>query len=452
MQQLKPWMKERNMLSRIEKKIAMEISARPDNPGWNLFRVFEIHGLFSVSLFRKALKELSKEHEILRTRFRYEQNEWHRVIEDDVTPRIEMRTVRATDPQQHMGLVQKQLIEWQNQPISLEDAPPYCFVGVIKTAWNHHFIMLRISHAIFDGISSSIIMHEIVRMYIKQLLFVSVWSKQHSQPPGAYACWQNEQLLQNEDARRFWEDVNQRFSATQIPMSADAPHHENTLAGGVRIRFSKESLGGLQKLRRQYRMTESFFLFTVFQLALYSETGNPDIHIRLTSSNRSQGEIEHTIGMFATGLPFPSRIDENKTFAEWSNCLREQYSKSLKWGYLYPEPMNKSPFILFNFYNSTIDEFYSKKLSYGLGSVRVRTDLVPFHLFSFHALLQIVRNMGPELEFFLLYRKAWYKEDSVQRVLNRYIELIRWIMANPDEPLSHGLRRIQTVNEMTEVA
>jgi pipecolate-incorporating enzyme len=431
-------------LSHIERQIASAVSQLPNNPGWNLFRVFEIEGLFSVTLLRKALEQLFSDHEILRTRFLKEAEEWKRVVLPNVEIPLEVCHVREPTTENRMRTAQQLLIEWQKRPILL-DQPPYCFVGVVTTGWNHRFVMLRISHAIFDGISSSIVLHELLRLYLKQILFFSVLPQRRSSTPSDYVRWQKEESERQPEALHFWEEAERRFAPTLFPMSVPDPDVENTLAGIQRVRFSKESLGGLHRVRRLFRMTESFFLFTVLQLALSAETGRKRISIRLTSSNRSQGDVSHTIGSFANGLPFTTDIDESKTYGEWSQPLRRPYSNSLRWGGLYPEQAEMSPFILFNYYNSEVDAFYSRKLSYGIGSVKIRTDLVPFHMFPFHAKLLIVRNLGADLEFFLLYRQAWYSDKAITGFMDRYVQLIRWIIHNPDKPLMKGLSEIRSV-------
>lgn len=438
-------MAQSNQLSNIEKHICAAISNNPDNPGWNLFRVFEIHGVFSVALLRRALNDLCREHEILRTRFVKDSDEWSREILSSVEIPFETRHVREADPEQRMRSVQSILFEWQKRPIRMDQRPPYCFAGVITTALNHRYVMLRISHAIFDGVSSSILLHDLVRLYLKRIFFFSVPPTLRSSTPGQYARWQNEESERQTEAVKFWQEADRRFVPTLLPLKTNEPDENETLAGIHRIRFSKESLGEMKRVRRQFRMTESFFLFTVLQLALSVETNQNRVCIRLTSSNRSQGDIRHTIGSFANGLPFTTDIDGSKTYEEWSRTLREPYSKALRWGGLYPDQTALSPFILFNYYHSEVDEFYSRKLSYGIGSIKIRTDLVPFHMFTFHAMLLIARDMGKEMEFFLLYRQAWHHDKTIKRFLPRYMELIRWILQNPDTPLEKGLNAIQSI-------
>jgi non-ribosomal peptide synthetase component F len=196
----------------------------------------------------------------------------------------------------------------------------------------------------------------------------------------------------------------------------------------------------LKALSRSQNVTLYMTLLAAFKALLHRYSDQTDIVIGGSSANRTQIEMEKLIGFFVNMLVLRTNLSGDPTFTELLQRVREvtlgayanQHTPfaTLVNALKVKREWNRNPLfqVVFVLQNAEIGTFELPGLT--LSPVRFEGNLSPFDI------LVSLREGDASIGGTLTYSEELFKHATMERLLNRYRNLLEHIVANPDEQLS----------------
>ncbi|WP_025028834.1 non-ribosomal peptide synthetase [Caldalkalibacillus mannanilyticus] len=270
-----------------------------------------LEGKLDLVRMEAAFKQLIQRHESLRTGFEMIEGEPVQRVYQDVPFAVEY--VKATEEEA------EEIIQRFVREFNLEQ-PPLLRVGLIEVAPDRHILMLDTHHMISDGVSSTILMEEFVRLYEGESL-----------PPlriqyKDYAVWQQSQVQseQTKQQEAYWLDVFAGdLPVLEMPTDHVRPALQNFSGGSFEFIIPPDISKKLKKLAAQTGSTLYMLLLATYTTLLHKYSGQEDVIVGTPIAGRAHADLEAVIGMFVNTLAIRSYPSGEKTFLHYLNEIKE---------------------------------------------------------------------------------------------------------------------------------
>ncbi|MFH8442198.1 amino acid adenylation domain-containing protein [Streptomyces sp. NPDC018026] len=295
----------------------------PESRQYTIPIVWRLRGPLDVSALGRALDEIVRRHEALRTRF---------------TPRdgVPFLTVEqhafcpfaVTDLAGASGTVDqaRKLIErFAETGFDLERGP-LIRAALIRLAADEHMLAAAIHHIAADGWSLDVMTSELGALYpayasggVSPLPDLPV---QYSD----YAVWQHEILDEDALAEHldYWRNhLEGAPSAIDMPTDRRRPAMPSHDGDHVDFTVDAETADRLRALGGRFHATSFMSLVSVFGVLLHRLSGQDDVCLGYFVGNRDRLETEGLIGLFVNTLVLRSRCSDGDSFEDVLRRVRE---------------------------------------------------------------------------------------------------------------------------------
>ena len=292
---------------------------------YNEQEALRLSGELNIEALCQAIQEIVQRQEILRTTFKSIDGSPVREILPSLElliPRIDLQGVSADDrPAKIEQLYQQEI----SQSFDLANGPLVRF-NVVQLAPQDYVLLFTMHHIITDGWSTSVFCNELEILYRA----FSIGSASPLPPLSIqyvdFACWQR----QLEDDRELVHQIDywqQQLAGTPplLELPTDYPRPTVQTFEGKKVFFEIEPdlTQQLKRLSQASGTTLFMTLFSTFSTLLYRYSGQRDIVVGTPVANRNRSELEGLIGCFVNTLALRSRLDDNPTFSDLLNQVRE---------------------------------------------------------------------------------------------------------------------------------
>ncbi|HVG43869.1 MAG TPA: condensation domain-containing protein, partial [Longimicrobium sp.] len=292
---------------------------------YNLPGALRFAGALDAAALERALGEIVRRHEALRTVFREVDGGAVQVTlpfagfalpVDDLSGLPE--TARETE-------VRRRAREDAARPFDLAEGPLFR-AALLRVADEEHVLLLCTHHIVSDGWSTGVLHRELGALY-------PAFARGEGDPlpplPVQYAdfaVWQREQLAGEVLDRQlaYWKE---RLSGAPalLELPTDRPRPPVQSHRGARERFDLPLalLDGLQALGRSQGATLYMVMLSAFQLLLSKYSGSEDVVVGSPIAGRTRKEVEELIGFFANTLVLRTDLSGDPTFRQLLGRVRE---------------------------------------------------------------------------------------------------------------------------------
>ena len=305
-------------LSFAQQRLWILDQMNPGDPSYNIAAAVKIEGPLQVALLQRALAEIVRRHEVLRTTFRTNGDEPIQVISEDNS--VSLSIVDA-DRSQAWRLAN----ESAQRPFELAHGP-VMRVTLLKLSEDVHWLVLVVHHIAFDGVSREILIRELTSLY--EAFAAGAPSPLPELPIqyADYAVWQRE-LLQGQafekEIAHWRESLGERPPSLRLLTDHPRQTSSRTLRGAKVTRPLSHAL--IDSLG-QLALTENASLFMImvaaFKVLLWRYTRQRELIVGAPVANREMVDIENSIGFFINALAMRSHVDPNLTFREFLKQVR----------------------------------------------------------------------------------------------------------------------------------
>ncbi len=286
----------------------------PDSPAYNVPIAFRIKGQLEVQALEKALDEIVRRHEALRTTFAMRDGNLRQIIQPPfhlALKQVDLRNVAAESRDEE---AQKMLRAEAQTPFDLDNEPLIRGLLVRFDVADYIFGIVM-HHAISDGWSLTIFFKELEKFHdafvrnlpLPELPAVLIQPADHAQ-------WQRDvcggESLKTELA--WWkETLNGAPPSVQLPVDSVAAQQQK--AGRAVAQLPKEFGAAITALGKTQGCTPFVIHLSALALTLHRWTQQSDLVLGTVVAGRNHAELEKVIGCFVNFLPLRIKIDSRET-------------------------------------------------------------------------------------------------------------------------------------------
>ncbi|MES2695947.1 MAG: amino acid adenylation domain-containing protein, partial [Verrucomicrobiota bacterium] len=290
----------------------------PGTPVYNLCQAVRMRGTLDLGALEKALNEIVRRHEILRTNFIAADGNPVQAIASTRTLTVDFVDASgapaATREEEVLGRLRE------------ESRRSFDFVNglllralVVRVTADEHVLMLTMHHIISDGWSIGVLYRELAALYVEYCGGVAAALPELSIQFADYALWEREQMQGPalESSLAFWK----KQLGTGLPvldLPTDRPHPATPTSRGAleTLTLSPALSSALKTLSQKENSTLFMTLLAAFDVLLYRWTGQEDIVVGSVVAGRRKTEIEKLIGFFVNTVVLRGDLSGSPTFRE----------------------------------------------------------------------------------------------------------------------------------------
>ena len=297
----------------------------PGSPFYNIPAAVRLKGALDADALARALGEIVRRHESLRTTFAVRDGQPVQVIAP--VGRVTMPVVDLTD---RPGPAR----EPEARRLAAEEARtgfdltrgPLLRARLLRLDEREHILLLTMHHIISDGWSIGVLVRELTLLY-------DAFSHGRPSPlpelPIQYADfaeWQREYLSGAvlEQQLAYWKrQLGGEIPALDLPTDRPRPAVQTSVGDSLTREIPAAVVESLRAVCRQEGASLFMGLLAVFDLLLHRYTGQEDFTVGSPIANRNRAEIEPLIGVFINTLVLRADLSGRPTFRELLRRVRE---------------------------------------------------------------------------------------------------------------------------------
>ncbi len=413
----------------------------PGSAVYNVCQAVRMDGALNVAALERALNEIVRRHEVLRTNF----------------VAAEGRPVQAIAPERTLVLAIVDLSDWQDgtgaeelqRRLKEESRRPFDLTRdvlirglLVRTSPVEHTLLLTLHHIISDGWSLGILFRDLAAYYTAfsqgqtptlpelpiQFADYVFWDRETTQGPAL------ERLLS------YWrKQLHGPLPVLDLPV--DHPRSLAPMSRGAAqtVQLSRPLTQALKALGQQEGATLFMTLLAAFQVLLHRWTGQEDIVVGSVVAGRRKVELERLIGFFVNTLVFRGDLTGEPTFRELLVRTRETAVGALAHqdlpferlvNELRPDrSLSRNPLfqVMFVLQNAPMAPTNLPQLR--LQPIEVDTGTSKFDLTL--SMMETPDGLRAAME----YNADLFEPGTIARMLGCFQTLLESIVANPDESI-----------------
>ncbi|HEX6038739.1 amino acid adenylation domain-containing protein [Longimicrobium sp.] len=290
----------------------------PDKPLYNVPVAMLVPADVDVPLLERALSEVVRRHEALRTSFRMgDDGQLLQIVHEPFAMKVDVVEARHRVGDRFADSVNDLVAEEGARPFDLSH-PPLFRVTLLRVTDDDFAMVTTTHHIVTDGWAYPMMNREILECY-------GAWKegREPQLPPvelryADYTVWQREQL-QGENLQRqvaYWRDVLDGAPAIELPTDRPRPAVASQRGHFHRFRLDAALADRLRELCKREAATLNMVLMAAFYALLQRYTGQDDMVVGTLLGNRPRKELEDIIGVFVNTAALRVRLDGDPSFRE----------------------------------------------------------------------------------------------------------------------------------------
>ncbi|HEX3492976.1 MAG TPA: amino acid adenylation domain-containing protein, partial [Streptosporangiaceae bacterium] len=407
---------------------------------YNVPQALRLTGPLDRAALDRALTALTARHEALRTRLVAGPGDRPVQVIDPPRPvSPELLDWSGQDPDQHPQQL-RDLIDVESlRPFRLADGP-LLRSWLVRLAAGEHVLLVVVHHAVFDGWSARLLLHELAAHYDGQAELPDL-PVQFAD----YALWERARLADPavlDGLAGYWRDTLAGAETLQFPTDHPRPVVED-FDGGLAHRMTDRALlDGLRALSRREGTTLFVTLMAGLQAVLHRYTGQADITVGTVAASRDRAELTPLIAFLVTTLPIRGNLAGDPTFTELMARLRDAtvgaYAhQDLPFGKLVEtlrveRDPGRSPLfqVLLTYAERDLDPIRAGGVEFALTDLVVGINAAKFDL-------DFLAEARPDgLWFECSYKTGLFEPATIERLLGHLEVLLHGVVADPSARLS----------------
>jgi amino acid adenylation domain-containing protein len=406
-----------------------------------------LHLTFPVNtaVLQRALNEVARRHETLRTTFITLRGELVQAIAPQfAVPMVEV-DLSGLAPAERNAEARRIAIEDARSPFDLA-LGPLIRTTLLRMSKKESVFLLTMHHIIFDGWSFTILLRELSQIYEAYAAGRPSPLPELPIQYGDFAVWQRRWLRGDALEARlgYWRKQLADLPLLQLPTDYPRPAFQSFQGARHTLKIPRALCEAIRALGVTEGMTPFMTLLTAFKALLYRYAGQDEIVVGVPIANRDRVEIEGLIGFFVNTLVMRTDFSGDPTFREALARVRKvsleafehqdvPFEKLVE--QLQPQrDLSRNPLFQVTF------QLYGSNTGSGEGIASFDDAASPFEVdpgtAKFDLRFDLAETTDGGLTGFLEYDTALFAPESVARMARHFQILLECAVANPGLRLS----------------
>jgi amino acid adenylation domain-containing protein len=406
-----------------------------------------LRGRLDGAAFERALGEIVRRHEALRTSFPVREGEPVQAIAPFAGFRL------AGIDLSHLPEDRREAEAWrignaaERRPFDLERGPLLRFL-LLRLREEEHVLFLVVHHLVFDGWSTAVFLRELSALYAAFRRGLPSPLPEPRLQYADWALWQHEWLRGEilEEQLRWWRDrLESAPRVLDLPTDFPHPPLETYAGASMHVRLPDALVAGVRAFGRgpgseERPATVFMILLAAFQALLARLSGQTTVCTGTHVADRNRLESEDLIGFFVNTVVIRADLDGNPSGREIVARVRERVLGAFAHQDLPFEKLvealnpardlRRSPLfqVAFTLHNLPREDLRLPGLETEL--LEVSPDTAQYEL------SLTLWESGDRIAGGLQYRTSLFVEPTVRRLLRSYEVLLGGLVADPGAPIS----------------
>jgi amino acid adenylation domain-containing protein len=289
---------------------------QPGDPAYHVPSVLRLSGELDERALARALTEIERRHEVLRTLYAERDGEPVQVIGPPRTRELPGVELGGLPPARREPEARRLAAAWLLQPFDLARGPLWR-AACVRLAPSLRLVVLAVHHIAADGWSMGVLMREIAVLYEA---FAGGCPSPLAPLPIQYAdfavwqrSWQAGAVL--EAGLTYWhERLADAPEVIDLPVDRPRTAAMTSAAGGVPLSLDAAVIRELRRVGRGAGTTPFMELLAGLQVLLHRFCGQPDVVVGAPLAGRRHLETEGLIGCFLNILPLRADLSGRPSF------------------------------------------------------------------------------------------------------------------------------------------
>ena len=416
----------------------------------NMPYAFRLVGSLNVEALRRSLQEIVRRHEAFQMVFREIKGrpvQFVGHVPNIEVPIVDLRHLPPKDRDKEFTRISTDDAEL---PFDLEEGPPFR-VQVIRMADTEHVLLLTVHHIVCDQWSMRVFRRELIVLY-------QAFSRGRLSPLSKvpiqfidFVCWQRDLLKRRllKEQLSYWK----KQLAGPLPSLRFQKNHGH----GKKLTFGTSNqaieidltlLTELKELARIENCTLFMVLLAVLDIVLYLRTGQKDVWVGTTVTNRSRMETEDVIGNCLNAVILRAQLSPNMTFKHLLTQIKEislgaLSHQELPFGHLAQVLAREKPNmkarplfqVMFIYQNRTFESLELPGLTFASWDGKYR-GADPDVILSTLDLIFDLREASTKLTGHVTYKTAVIEHQVVSEMIESFFDITKRVIALPNRSIS----------------
>jgi amino acid adenylation domain-containing protein len=296
-------------------------------PGLMAYRAqstIRMRGALDIPVLERAVTEIVRRHEILRTTFPVENGAPVQRIHAPWTATLPVHDVSEIPAAEReaaaAGIIQGEFLK----PFDTA-ALPLVWLSLVRLAPAEHVFVMVEHHFVHDGWSAGVFLRELRALYLAYRD-----GKDSPLPPlpvqfADFAVWQRRwvETTAGQDGLRFWERELAGVPPLALPTDFPRPATMRFRGARERVRLAPALAAETRAFSREQGVTFFVTLLAAFQALLGRYSGQADFCVGSGLGNRGRVELEEVIGMVVNTVAFRADLGGDPTAAALLRRVRD---------------------------------------------------------------------------------------------------------------------------------
>lgn len=311
-------------LSYAQQRLWLLDRLRPGNSAYNEANFLRFPYAVDADALRRAVAEIVRRHEALRTSFPIVDHEPVQQIARNLDVEIPLRDLRQLPPAQREAEALRLAADEARVPFDIANGPLFR-ASLYCIGDSEYLFALTLHHLICDGWSMGVFSVELMMLY---------WSFVTNQPSplpppslqyGDFALWQRKNLDEALLAPQLAYWRRQLAGAPVVELPADRPRPAEFSFRGARqpLHIADELFRSLVGLAQREGVTLFMLLLAGFYVLLHRYTGQSDLTVGSPVSGRNRTALEPLIGCFINTMVLRGDLSGDPPFVELLSRVRD---------------------------------------------------------------------------------------------------------------------------------
>jgi amino acid adenylation domain-containing protein len=308
-------------LSFAQQRLWFLAQLEPDSAAYNIPAGARLTGALDVDALSRALTEVVRRHESLRTTFPSVGGRPVQAIAAPAPVELPVFDLSTLGEEEREAESRRLLASWAGEPFDLS-AGPLLRARLLKTGADAHVLFVCMHHIISDGWSMRVMLRELSAIY-------AAYSRGERSPLaelpvqfGDYAAWQR-RLLQGEllEAQLSYWRTQLAGAPAALELPTDRPRQalRTRPAGGVPLGLEAGLAARVREACRREGVTPFMFMLGCWAAVLARHSGREEVLVGSPVAGRRRAELEGLVGFFVNTLALRVRAGRGET---WGGLLR----------------------------------------------------------------------------------------------------------------------------------
>ena len=436
--------KEYYLISSEQKRLYILQQMNLNSTHYNMPWVVIMEGQLQRKKLEEIFRRLIKRHESLRTSYVVVEEEPVQKPQEGIDFKVEYyrleRTAQNAECKEECSAPgagrYASTIKDFIRPFNLSLAP-LLRVGLIKIGHSKHIFMIDIHHIAADGVSIEILIEEFAALYEnRELPPLKIQYKDYSQ-------WRNSpgEKARIKSQEAYWlQELAGELPLIKIPTDFERPPTQSNEGKILNFELQGERLKQLREIAIQEEATLYMTVMTVFNILLSRISSQREIIIGVPVAGRQHVDLQHVVGMLVNMLVLRNYVDEDKTFRESLGEVKKRILNALEnQDYLFENLVDRLGVKRDMSRNPLFDVMFDlqkvEPLGWKISSLKLKSHSFKSAVSRFDFSL-IGEDLGERVFFTVEYCTKLFIEETIERFIKYFNELVHIVAENPNVTLS----------------